>query len=150
MKKIFLLAACVLFLVGCERVPVGTSITNTQSGRMIGVYVDEQPNNPKNLKEIKIATITVAPDGNLKLNILQNDAFNIKRLQEAMAAIVARPGLKLVGESEEIINGYKALVMKDFAVLKTDSNYPFAVAETLTMEFGLKAQVEKETSSIFR
>lgn len=146
--KIILLTVGVIFVGGCiysmiknyEPTPATPA---TPTSRTLGIYVDEEPTNPQNLKEIKIATVIVAPDGNLTLNILKKDNLQIKQLQQAVEAIASRPGLKLVGESEEIINGQKALVMREFGVSKTDANYIYAVKETLAMEFGFKSEIEK-------
>lgn len=65
------------------------------------------------------------------------------KLEQTVAEIAKRPSLKLVAENEEMINGQKALVMKEIGVLKTDPEYIYAVRETLATEFGFKTKIEK-------
>ncbi len=150
--KIILLVIGILFIGGCVysifKVYTPNPVITNSISRTIGVYVDEEPKNPNNLKQINIANITVAKNGNLTLNILQPDNVQITQLQQAIATIASRDGLKLVGESKEIINGQSALVMKDFPISKTADSYPLAVATTLTNEFGFKSKLEAETNTL--
>lgn len=101
------------------------------------------------LADNKIATITVDAVGNLNLDLGQNQSAETARLEQAVAEIANRPALKLVAENEEMINGKKALVMKEMGVLKADSAYIYAVRETLLKEFNFTAEVEKAKNPIF-
>lgn len=110
----------------------------------IGVFVDEDPNDPNNLKEIKIAIITVGmSDGNLTLDPAVGTDIDLTRLNSALAEIKKRPTLMLTSESERIIDGSPALVMGAQEIKKDDPDYVYAVKETLRMEFGFKTEIER-------
>lgn len=111
----------------------------------IGIYVDEEPKNPNNLKEIKIAIITVGmTDGNLTVeNIKDGFASDIARLNKAIVEMKKRPTLTLTGENERIIDGQKVIAMEAWEVKKDEPNYAYAVEHALGMEFGLRAEVER-------
>jgi hypothetical protein len=148
-KVIVLVAVSVLLFAGCVYCVIKLSpapnpaTPGTATSRTLGVYVDEEPMNPQNLKEINIADITVANDGNLTLNILKKDAPQIKQLQKALKEIAAKPTLTLTGENEIVVNGQKVLAMQGWEVKKGEPDYIHAVAETLRMEFGFKAEIKK-------
>ncbi len=109
----------------------------------IGVFTDEEPLNPNNLKKIKIAVITVRmSDGNLSLDPAVGADIDMTQLKNALDEIRKRPALTLTSESERIINGQKVLAMEAREVVKDDTDYAYAVRETLAMEFGLQAEVE--------
>lgn len=156
MKKIILLTIGVLFIGGCVYSIIKNyrstdpTMSNASINRTIGVYVDEEPKNPQNLKKIKIATITVATDGNLTLNILQPDNLQIKKLQEAVATMAATTTLTLTGENERVINGQKVLAMEAWQVEKEEPNYIYAVKETLATEFGFRSEIEKENNPLIQ
>jgi len=108
-------------------------IINTPESKTIVVFV----------KEIKVANIAVDnSNGDLILNTLVNDTQDIARLKSALSEIENRPALKLKVENEEMINGEKALVMKEISVLKTDLEYIYAVEEALKFEFGFEAKID--------
>ncbi|MFA6547504.1 MAG: hypothetical protein WCT11_00995 [Candidatus Magasanikbacteria bacterium] len=111
----------------------------------VGIYVDEEPKNPNNLKKIKIAVITVGmTDGNLTVdNIKDGFSADIDRLNKALTEMKKRPTLTLVGENERTINGQRVIAMEAWEVKKNEPNYAYAVVHALEMEFGLRAEVER-------
>jgi hypothetical protein len=142
LKKILPLVAIIFFLAGCSQNIMPTNPTG-DAVKKIGVYVDEEPLNPNNLREIKIAVVDVSNSGELSVEVKQKDNASITKLQKAIKEINKRPVLKLTGENEIVINGKKVLAMQAWDVKKGEANYAYAVADALAMEFGLKARVEK-------
>lgn len=122
--------------------PTDSSATNTSENRVIAVFVEADPGSSENLEQIKVATIIVLPDGSLELHALQKYTWAFFRLENALKDIAARPELKLTGETEEVIDGRKALVMTEYSVSKTDRDYLYGVVNALNSEFGFYAEIE--------
>lgn len=131
-------------IVGCLLLSAGAFFMGCPRGGgkdVIQVYVDEAPNDPKNLKKIRIGSVRVAPDGRLTLSAGKTVQPGSAMLEKAVAAIQSRKTLQLMAESMEKIDGKEVLAMKSFPVEPGDPRYLHAVAETLQMEFGLEARV---------
>ncbi|MFH2028501.1 MAG: hypothetical protein ABIJ08_05155 [Nanoarchaeota archaeon] len=154
MDRWIMIVALILFaflISGCTgpQFKIDNKNTTKYIPKLIEIYVDEDPKDPYNHKEIHIADVSVNPEGNISLVIIdKSQELYIGMLETAVQEIQGKKTLELFYEDWTEIDGKTVWAYMSKEVLPSDLNYIYALREELTMKYGLKGEI-KDRGIIF-
>lgn len=119
---ILTLVVFVSLISGCTEPKIETKNLTGGIPKLIEVYVDEDPQDPNNVKEIHIADVTISDRGELGLIVIK-DVPDIERLKSAIKEIESKEGLFL--EYEE--RGGDTFYLKSELIRPGDPRYAYAL-----------------------
>ncbi|MDP2750706.1 MAG: hypothetical protein Q8O89_07795 [Nanoarchaeota archaeon] len=127
----------VIFIAGCGTIDDTASYNKTTPGlyKTIGIYIDEAPNDPDNLKKIHIADINIK-QGELDLVVIK-DVPEIARLKSALDEIKAKENL-LLEYDDKVGDTY---YLKTELIGPTDPRYAYALEGELVLTYGFRAEM---------
>lgn len=140
-RRIALLSAALsaALLMGCPK----PGETGAQPKETLWVFVDEDPNDPNNLKKVRLGAVTVGEDGRLALELEKDLPPASDKLKKAIASLQARGALKMRVDSKENTPHGPAMVMRMVEVPPGDPRFIYAAAAVLKSEFGFDARAKK-------